>query len=39
MMRAMSDSTRATTTSGTIFVISITEITKMRLPAGLEGRD
>jgi hypothetical protein len=39
MMRAMSDSVRLTMTSGTIFTISITEITKMTLPAGLEGRD
>jgi hypothetical protein len=39
MMHRMSDLMRPTTTSGTICAISITEITKMTLPAGPEGRD
>jgi hypothetical protein len=39
MMRAMSDGTRHSMTSGTIFVISTIEITKITLPAGPEGRD
>ena len=39
MMRAMSGSVRPTMTSSTIFVISITETTKITAPAGPEGRD
>lgn len=39
MMRAMSDVMRLTMTSGTIFVISTTEITKITVPAGPGGRD
>lgn len=39
MMRTMSGIVRPTTTSSIVFAISITEITKMTLPAGPEGRD
>jgi hypothetical protein len=39
MMRVMSDSVRPTMTSSTVFVISITETTKITVPAGPEGRD
>jgi hypothetical protein len=39
MMRIMSGTMRPTMTSSMIFVISITEITKITLPAGPEGRD
>jgi hypothetical protein len=39
MMRGMSDLVRPTMTSSAIGVIFITEITKITLPAGPEGRD
>jgi hypothetical protein len=39
MMPPMSDRMRLTMTSSRVFVISITEITKITLPAGPEGRD
>ncbi len=39
MMHGMSGIVRPTMTSSMIFVVSITEITKITLPAGPEGRD
>lgn len=39
MMLAMSGIVRPTMTSSTVFVISITGITKIIVPAGPEGRD
>jgi hypothetical protein len=39
MMRAMSDSTGATKTSGMMGVISITETTTITMPAGPGARD
>jgi hypothetical protein len=39
MMPRMSDRMRLTMTSSRVFVISITEITKITLPAGPGGRD
>jgi len=39
MMRAMSDAVRPTMTSSAIFVISMTETTKITVPAGPEGCD
>jgi hypothetical protein len=39
MMRVMIERVRPTMTSSTIFVISITETTKITVPAGPEGRD
>jgi hypothetical protein len=39
MMRVMIDAVRTTMTSSTIFVISITETTKITVPAGPGGRD